>query len=310
MFRFVPGKANSLQDAKLGRIEKEKSEDIINFFKARVFNVNGKGEKTVKTVNSNTNDVNPCCSTSVSSEPDEVLFVDLPKEIKPQPKPRPRKPIQRHTKTLSLMDLSTCSDFTTYNIFTDDMNIDSNTASKPTKDVKKLPLRPPKPSSRPRTAIRRKKLEGGSLTNLDEQSMLENNDEYETIINPEQMTENPQSGLVYRIAPAPPSPTTKPRKKSVNYTPMSKLKPFPPKKLPAPLPPTIPSKSGMLKADILKVFDIHKQGSKGFCGSPQGVAMTETNIAILDSDEQQVVLFNTEGFYKSRFKVHIPNQGN
>ncbi|CAK8694792.1 unnamed protein product [Clavelina lepadiformis] len=81
------------------------------------------------------------------------------------------------------------------------------------------------------------------------------------------------------------------------------------KKAPAPLPPKTSHTQATLQADIVKVFGNKGQGYRDFQAPPLGVAMTIDKTLVLDSHGQQLVIFNSDGFYMCRFTVNIPNQG-
>ena len=239
-----------------------------------------------------------CSNEKIKSELGEILYVNLPQESK-KPMPTPRA---RPRKSKSTLDLSSTKHLSLYVDDTDkakeydqfsDPQSSKHDDSLNDKPRNVFPVKPQKRSNHYPTAPRRKP-----------HSVAMPIQDYDF----DRSDSNSQSSS-YRVAPAPPL-ALKPSKNSPINKQAGKIKYHSPKKAQAPLPPTVSPNAGILKAEVLKVFEISKQGSKDFYASLQGVAMTRNYIAVLDSDGQQTILFNTEGFYKTRFQVHIPNQGN
>jgi len=310
-FRFIPYEDISLN---IGAIENEKDPNISKFVWVSIFNQtdenkNQTPEKRTPSKRSTFADESqPSCSGKPNlSEFTENLYVNLPQETKkplPTPRARPRKSRSTldltSTKHLSLYIDDTDEKATNYDQFSKLSTPEDSPRELPsnTKKTNGSPVKPLRRSNYYPTTPHRRKIHSVAIS-ADE---LDGNIQYS-----DNSISNQQSSS-YRVAPAPPL-ATKPTKKKPVVKPSGKNKYHTPKKAQAPLPPTVSSNTGVLKAEVLKVFEISKQGTKDFYASLQGVAMTKNYMAILDSDGQQIILFNTEGYYKTRFQVHIPNQG-
>ena len=245
-----------------------------------------------------------CCSNIKKIEKD--LYVDLPEDAKAR-KPVPRAKPRKSLSTLNLTSTNHLS------LYVDDTSnamqqySESLTSQSSTSDDERKPKKNSNTSSITYSKQTKKQTKSNYYPTVPHRKVNSRSSSATTSKDDTQLSEFKKMTL-YRVAPAPPL-ASKPKKKLSDQQNTAKPKYLSPKKAKAPLPPTISSNVGMLKAEVLKVFEISKKRSIDFYPTLQGVTATINHIIVLDADDQQVVLFNTEGFYESRFQVHIPNQG-
>ena len=162
-----------------------------------------------------------------------------------------------------------------------------------------LPKSKPHPTPKPRKQLHKKT----SVTKNETSNSIYQTKNDTTVNYKKNMT-------LYRVAPAPPkSLCTTLKKINPDETKLVKNKSL--KKGPAPLPPSITPGSSIIKAKLIKKFELqNKLNLKDNNYTSQGLVITKEYIIVLDPEGKQVILYNNEGGYSWKFSVKNPNQGN